>query len=302
MSLQKQREHLRDHALPLPRAKCTNIADPTVGMRRRARDADADYSSTQAGSCVADVSCQGAQPPRGALLAVPCHPGRSPSRKDLARGSGLEGGGGLERGLSQHHAEHSGFITDVSNLSMIFESNGASNAGGMHVPASTIRLAKVASAFCTKPWHVGLDPGNSGAGTKRDSGLAPGPDPDDGEEQAVGGRSVARRTLVSFEGWCMHESCRNFSSKARLEAESPNLISQGALDAVAASACAGVPRASQDVRGSRASNQLRKQGSRMLSKASIRMSMAGGSRPRGTRDQGGYQEEHKVGLPTVLVD
>ena len=48
------------------------------------------------------------------------------------------------------------------------------------------------------------------------------------------------------------------------------------------------------MRGSRASGQLHKQGSRMLSKASIRMSMAGGSRPRGTRDHGGYQEEHKA--------
>ena len=39
----------------------------------------------------------------------------------------------------------------------------------------------------------------------------------------------------------------------------------------------------------------------MLSKASIRMSMASGCRPRDTRDKGGYQEEHKVSICTACT-
>ncbi len=60
--------------------------------------------------------------------------------------------------------------------------------------------------------------------------------------------------------------------------------------------CAGLPRGSQDARGSRAVNQLQKQG-RGMPKLSIRQSVAGGSRVRGTRDQLGYQPDNKACPP-----
>ena len=59
--------------------------------------------------------------------------------------------------------------------------------------------------------------------------------------------------------------------------------------------CAGLPRSSQDVRGSRAVNQMQHQG-RGMPKMSIRMSVAGGNRARGTRDQLGCQADNRVGF------
>ena len=82
----------------------------------------------------------------------------------------------------------------------------------------------------------------------------------------------------------------------------PRGLLGGSSNAKSGSACeghanarAGLPRGNQDVRGSRAINQMQKQG-RGMPKVSIRMSVAGGSRMRGTRDQLGCQPDNKACL------
>ena len=138
-----------------------------------------------------------------------------------------------------------------------------------------------------EPWHVCQDPGNSGAGTKRPIFQVRAQTPmTQKSRQSVAAASAGGPPSPSKAGarrLPLKTLSRGYSTRRR---SATDIAEQRYADARRV-ACAGLPLASQD-------NQLRKQGSRMLSKASIRMSMAGSGRPRGTRDQGGYQEEHKV--------